>query len=122
MSTEDRERKYKALKEMIRIVNSQASSKGYVALLKYYIDTEAYAASALTLSQDYTPNLHETPNGFGCETFFSPDMLAPEERQGKEIINGVVRVNLYVNLDDIVAIVAETEKDKSVPLYSPGDE
>src|SRR5262245_28220177 len=121
MSNEDRQKKSQAVKEMIKAVNSQPSTKCHVALVKYYIDTESYPASALTLSQDYTPNLHETPEGFACDTFFKPNVLGPQEKEGKEIINGVVRVSLYVNLDDILGIFT-AEGNKAIPLYTPSDE
>jgi len=115
----NRERKSNAVKEMIEMLNSQETSRFHVMLLKYYIDTEPYSTSALTVSQASTPNIHETPHGFECETFFPPDMLRPEEKDGKEVINGVVKVSLYVNLDDILGIYAMVENGQAIPLYSP---
>jgi len=46
-------------------------------------------------------------------------MLRPEEKDGKEVINGVVKVSLYVNLDDILGIYAMVENGQAIPLYSP---
>lgn len=119
MPKEDRERKSHAVKEMIRMLNSQETSKVHVMLLKYYIDTEPYSTSALTVSEATTPNLLETPEGFKCDAFFSPDMLRPQAKQGKTVINGVIRVSLYVNLDDILRIFAMSENAEAIPLYSP---
>jgi hypothetical protein len=116
---EDRERKSHAVKEMIRMLNSQETSKVHVMLLKYYIDTEPYSTSALTVSEATTPNLLETPEGFKCDAFFPPDMLRPQAKQGKTVINGVIRVSLYVNLDDILRIFAMSENAEAIPLYSP---
>jgi hypothetical protein len=45
-------------------------------------------------------------------------MLRPEHREGREIINGVIRVALYVNLDDVVAIV-RVDGDQTMEFYSP---
>jgi hypothetical protein len=122
MPEEIRERKSRAVKEMIKMLNSQASSQFHVMLFQYYIDAERYPASALTVSQDFTPNMRETPNGFECDTFFPPSMLRLQEQQGKEIINGVIKVNLYVNLDDIVAIYTIAQGNKPIPLYTPASE
>ena len=119
MVDEDRDRKSHAIKEMIKMLNSQKSSQFHVMLFEYYIDTELYSTSGLTVSQASTPNIRETPNGFECDAFFPPDMLRPGQREGKEIINGVMKVSLYVNLDDIVAIYAIAQGDKTIPLYTP---
>jgi len=115
---EDRERKSRAIKEMVKMLNSQKSSQFHVMLFKYYIDTESYSTSALTVSQACTPNMRETPNGFECDAFFPPDMLRPQQREGKEVINGVIRVSLYVNLDDVVAIYVIVARDETIPLYT----
>src|SRR6266498_3157374 len=104
---------------MIEMLNSQDSSRFHVMLLKYYIDTEPYSTSALTVSQACTPNLLETPEGFKCDAFFPPNMLRPQEKQGKTAINGVIRVSLYVNLDGIIGIFSMTENAETIPLYSP---
>ena len=101
---QDREEKSRAVKAMIEILNSQESSKFHVMLFQYYIDTKAYSTSSFTVSNDFTPNIRETAGGFECDAFFPPNMLRPEEREGKELINGVIRVRLYVNLDDVVGI------------------
>jgi hypothetical protein len=119
---ENRERKSHAVKEMIRMLNSKESSQFHVMLFKYYIDTEPYSASALTVSEASTPNMRETPNGFECDAFFPPDTLRPQEKDGKEEINGAIRVSLYVSLDDIVAIYAIAQGDEPVPLYVPASE
>jgi hypothetical protein len=119
---ENRERKSHAVKEMIRMLNSQESPRFHVMLLKYYIDTEPYSTSALTVSQAGTPNLLETPEGFKCDAFFPPDMLRPQAKQGKTVSNGVIRVSLYVNLDDILRIFSTPENAEAIPLYSPADD
>ncbi len=119
MLDEDRDRKVAAVREMIEILKSQKSSQFHVMLFKYYIDTEPYSASALTVSDDSTPNLRETRDGFECEAFFPPDVLRQQERQGKDIINGVISVSLYVNVDDIVGIFMTAEKGEPIPLYTP---
>jgi hypothetical protein len=122
MAEEDREKKAHAVKEMIKMFNSQESSQFHVMLFKYYIDTEPYSTSALTVTQATTPNMRETPNGFECDAFFPPDMLRPQEKQGKEEINGAIKVRLYVRLDDIVSIFSMPENSEAIPLYSPGGE
>jgi hypothetical protein len=119
MAEENRERKSRAVKEMIRKLNSQESSRFHIMLFKYYIDTEPYSTSALTISQASTPNMREAPNGFECDAFFPPDMLRPEEKEGKKVINGVIQVRLYVNVDDIVGIFVTAEKGETIPLYTP---
>ncbi len=119
MVEENRERKSHAVKEMIRMLNSQESSQFHVMLFKYYIDTEPYATSGLTVSQASTPNIRETPSGFECDAFFPPDMLRPQEKGGKETVNGVIKVSVYVNLDDIVGIFAMAAKGDTIPLYTP---
>jgi hypothetical protein len=115
----NREKKSQAVKEMIRMLNSQESPRFHVMLLQYYIDTEAYSTSALTVSEATTPNLLETPEGFKCDAFFSPDMLRSLAKEGKEVINGVIRVSLYVNLDDVIGIYSTPENAEAIPLYSP---
>jgi hypothetical protein len=119
MPEENRERKSHAVKEMIRMLNAQESSQFHVMLFKYYIDTEPYSTSALTVSEATTPNMRETPNGFECDAFFPPDTLRPQEKHGKTVINGVIRVSLYVNLDDIIGIYSTPENAEAIPLYSP---
>ena len=119
MAEENRERKSLAVKEMIRMLNSQESSQFHVMLFKYYIDTEPYSTSALTVSQSLTPNMRETPNGFECDAFFPPDMLTAELQEDKELINGVIKVSLYVNLDDVVGIFVTAENGETIPLYTP---
>src|SRR5438046_1957633 len=105
MADEDREKKSLAVKEMIKTLNSKLDSKKstkfHVMLFQYYIDTERYATSALTVSEDSTPNIRETPGGFECDAFFPPEMLRLQQREGKEVKNGAIEVKLYVNLDDI---------------------
>ncbi|SRR6266542_2072576 len=119
MAEENRERKSRAVKEMIRMLNSQESSRFHIMLFKYYIDTEPYSASALTVSNDCTPNMRDTPNGFECDAFFPPDMLTAALQEDKELINGVIKVSLYVNLDDVVGIFVTAEKGETIPLYTP---
>ena len=48
-------------------------------------------------------------------------MLRPEEREGKEVINGVIRVRLYVNLDDVVGIFTVAD-GQTTALYRPMDD
>jgi hypothetical protein len=50
-------------------------------LLRYYVETEEYSTSALTVSQACTPNVLETPNGFECDAFFPPEMLKRRPRR-----------------------------------------
>jgi hypothetical protein len=113
---ENRERKSHAVREMIKMLGAEESSRFHVAVLKYYIDTEPYSTSALTVSQTSTPNLHQTPNGFECDAFFLPEMLRPQERQGKEVVNGVIRVRLNVKLDGILGIFAVAENGETIPF------
>jgi hypothetical protein len=89
-------------------------------LFQYYIDTKPYTTSSFTVSNDFTPNIRETEGGFECDAFFPPDMLRPDDREGKEVINGVIRVRLYVNLDDVVGIFTVAE-GQTMPLYRPTD-
>jgi hypothetical protein len=118
VSQEDREKKSRAVKAMIAKLHSQESLKFHVMLFQYYINTKPYPTSSFTVSNDFTPNICETEGGFECDAFFPPDMLRPEEREGKEIINGVIRVRVYVNLDDIVGIFSVAEGE-TTPLYRP---
>ena len=119
MAEESRERKSRAIIEMIEMLNSGGSSQFHVMLFKYYIDTEPYSTSALAVSQASTPNMREAPNGFECDAFFPPEMLRSEEKEGKEIINGTIKVRLYVKLDDVVGIFVTGQKGETIPLYTP---
>jgi hypothetical protein len=119
---ENRERKFRAVQEMIEMLNSLESSQFHVMLFKYYIDTEPYSTSALTVSHVCTPNIREAPNGFECDAFFPPEMLRSQEKEGKEEINGTIKVRLYVNLDDVVGICATAAKGETIPLYTPAGE
>jgi hypothetical protein len=47
-------------------------------------------------------------------------MLRPEEREGKELTNGVIRVRLYVNLHDVVGIFM-VAGGETMALYDPTD-
>ena len=118
MLEQDREKKSRAVRAMIGTLNSQESSKFHVMLFQYYINTIPYATSSVTIANDFTPNIRATAGGFECDTFFPPSMLMPEHREGKEIINGVIRVALYVNLDDVVGIF-RVDGDQKMELYSP---
>jgi hypothetical protein len=116
----DREEKFRAVKAMIEMLNSQESSKFHVMLFQYYIDTKTYSTSSFTVSKEFTPNIRETAGGFECDAFFPPNMLRPEDREGKELVNGVIRVRLYVNLDDVVGIFTVAE-GQTMALYRPTD-
>jgi hypothetical protein len=118
---QDREEKSRAVKAMIEMLNSHGSSKFHVMLFQYYIDTKAYSTSSFTVANDFTPNIRETEGGFECDAFFPPDMLRPEEREGKQLINGVTKVRLYVNLDDVVGIF-RVAGGQTVALYPPTDD
>jgi hypothetical protein len=117
MADQERDKKARVVKNMIETLNSQKSSKFHVMLFQYYIDTERYATSALTVSGDFTPNIRETLGGFECDAFFPPEMLRPQQKEGKEVKNGAIKVKLYVNLDDIVAILAIAEEGGETTLY-----
>jgi hypothetical protein len=93
-----------AIKKMVRLFNSREAPHFHVALLKYYIDTVPYPAHALTVMKETTPNLRETPCGFECDAYFPPRTLNPEESEGKEVVNGVVKVNLFVDSQDVLGI------------------
>ena len=122
MAEENREKKSRAVKEMIEMLNAANSSEFHVMLFKYYIDTEPYSTSALAVSQESTPNMREAPNGFECDAFFPPEMLRSQEKDGKEIINGTIKVRLYVKLDDVVGIFVTGQKGEAIPLYTPTGE
>jgi hypothetical protein len=117
---QDREEKSRAVKAIVEILKSQESSQFHVMLFQYYIDTKPYTTSSFTVSNDFTPNIRETDGGFQCDAFFPPDMLRPEEREGKELTNGVIRVRLYVNLDDVVGIFMVAGGETRA-LYHPTD-
>ena len=119
MTEENLHRKSRAVKEMIEMVNAPNSSEFHVMLFKYYIDTEPYSTSALAVSQACTPNIREAPDGFECDAFFPPEMLRSQEKDGKEVINGTIKVRLYVNLDDVVGIFVTGHKGEAIPLYTP---
>ena len=119
MGEEDRDKKSSAVKEMIEMVNAPNSSEFHVMLFKYYIDTEPYSTSALAVSQACTPNIREAPNGFESDAFFPPEMLRSQEKDGKEVINGTIKVRLYVKLDDVVGIFVTGKKGEAIPLYTP---
>lgn len=118
MLEQNRENKSRAVRAMIEMLNSQESSTFHVMLFRYYINTTPYATSSVTISNNFTPNIRHTAGGFECDAFFPPNMLRPEHREGREIINGVIRVSLYVNLDDVVAIV-RVDGDQTMEFYSP---
>jgi hypothetical protein len=120
MSEQDREKKSRAVRAMVEMLNSKESSKFHVMLFRYYIDTNAYRTSSLTVSDHFTPNIRETEGGFVCDAFFPPHLLRPEDREGKEVINGVVRVKLYVSLDDVVGIFAVAD-GQTTALYPTDD-
>ena len=54
-----------------------------------------------------------------CDAFFPSDMLTAELQEDKESINSVIKVSLYVNLDDVVGIFVTAEKGETIPLYTP---
>jgi hypothetical protein len=119
LANDDREMKSEAVKSMIKMLNAGEISDAYVMVLGYSIDKESYNASALTVSPDHTLNLKETATGFACETFFPPDMLSPRAKEGKMVINGVIKVHLEVKLEDIVGIFATTREGRAVTLFEP---
>jgi hypothetical protein len=118
----DRKNKSLAVKKMIKLFHAYESSHFHVVLKQYYIDKEPYSASALTVSRECTPNLAEALNGFQCDSFFPPNMLDPKEKEGKEVINGVIKVSMYVNLDDVFGIFDMATQGEPIPLYAPPDE
>lgn len=76
----------------------------FVLLIRYFIEGEEYRASALTVSATATPNLVQTQTGFVCDAFFAPELLSANARRGKHEENGVIRVRLSAELEDIIQI------------------
>jgi hypothetical protein len=79
-----------------------------VLLLTYLVEGQEYSTTGLTVSATATPNLVVTRTGFECDTFFAPDLLESHVREGKESVDGFVRVRVAVRLRDILQITPLT--------------
>ena len=103
MLEQDREKKSRAVRAMIGTLNLK-NPQSFMSCYSSIISTPyLMLTSSVWISNDFTPNIRATAGGFECDTFFPPSMLMPEHREGKEIINGVIRVALYVNLTTLLA-------------------
>src|SRR5881398_3321691 len=91
---------------MARAVQALDAPEFFVMLTRYYIESESYGASGLTVSATATPNLTQTQTGFVCDAFFAPELLSPTALRGKQAEGGRVRVRLEVRLEDVLQIVA----------------
>lgn len=94
---------------MAYAVNNSLPWQFEVLLLKkpqYLIEGTPYRAFALTVAFDYTPNFILLNDGFESDCFFPPHMLAPEHREGKQVVNGIVRVRLKVEYEAIGSVLA----------------
>jgi hypothetical protein len=114
--------KFYAVQTMISMLGVKDPPAFFVMLFKYYIEGEPYMASGLTVSPGHTPNIRQTPTGFECDTFFEPHMLTDHAQKGKEVVNGVMKVRMKVELEDIRIIVGKLSGGKGgqINLYGVG--
>jgi hypothetical protein len=117
--------KFLAVKNMIDLLQANPPPKFHVSLSSYSIEGFDYRTSALTVSPDHTLNIRQTNSGFECDTFFPPQMIQPATREGKEVINGIIKVRMRVDLKDINFILGRLDNGggRQIELYRPsGDE
>jgi hypothetical protein len=79
-----------------------------VLLLTYLVEGQECSTTGLTVSATATPNLVVTRTGFECDAFFAPDLLESHVREGKDLVDGSVRVRVAVRLRDILQITPLT--------------
>ena len=97
--------KFLAISNMIQFVREHPDCLFMVMLLPhYFIESEAYRASALTVSSGHTPNIRQTIEGFECDAFFQPHMLTAQSKKGKEVVNGLIKVRMEVRSENIMLI------------------
>jgi len=102
-----------AVRMMIDLINNDKQAIFQLSTPRYYLEGEVYNTSAITLSQEHTVNLKQTIDEFGFETFFMPDQVHPEAREGKPVRNGVIQVKMEIKLEDIMFIVGKTSGSKT---------
>jgi hypothetical protein len=119
MLDKDHGAKALAVKKMIDLLDSEKPPVFQVLLLRYYIDNKPYECSMLTVTPDYTPNIHQTETGFECDAFFPPDRLEEHAKTGKEAVHGGIKVKMRVDMKDVVAIVGKEAggKGPEIKLY-----
>jgi hypothetical protein len=89
-----------------------------LTLTRYTLDGKVEArASGLTVSKEHTPNLLLVPGGIECDAFFTRERLTPSLVEGKTPINGLFRVRLKVDYDDLLGIAIAREKDAMCNLW-----
>lgn len=113
---DDQYEKFYAVKSMIENMGSHIFM---VMLFNYDIEGERYGCSGLTVSPDHTQNMRQTQDGFECNAFFPPHLLTVHAKEGKEVINGVIKVRLKAYLKDILIItgVESGGKRRQLNLY-----
>jgi len=112
------QRKSNAIKTMAELLATKNPPSFFVTLFKYYIEGQEYFSSGLTVSEGRTPNLTRTPTGFECDAYFPPEMVHPKAREGGRVQkNGLVKVRLKANLEDIHMIVMFREDGSQAILY-----
>jgi hypothetical protein len=79
-----------------------------VLLFTYLVEGQEYSTTGLTVSATATPNLVVTRAGFECDAFFAPELLESHVREGKDLVDGSIRVRLAVRLRDIIQIAPLT--------------
>lgn len=97
--------KFLAIGDMIQLIREHPESIFMVVLLpNYFIEGEAYPATALTVSSSHTPNIRQTIEGFECDAFFPPHMLTARSKKGKEVVNGLIKVRMELKSKNILLI------------------
>jgi hypothetical protein len=114
----DQLRKFLAVQNMVKLVAANPRTSFFVMVLPhYFIEEVAYPASGLTVSQGHTPNMRQTIDGFECDAFFQPHMLGKPAREGKEVVNGVMKVRMKLKNEHILIISGKIE-GKQVDLFT----
>ncbi len=113
-----------AIKTMVEMLKTERPPIFMVVLVPgtaYRIEGEEYRATALTVTNDHTPNVRLVNDGFECDAFFPPQLLTERAKEGKEAHNGVYKVDLFLPLANIMLILGKRDggAGEQIQLY-PG--
>ncbi len=109
---------------MVQLVREAQPYRFKVVTFKYYIEGVPVRSVMLTVAPDYTPNMIVTEQGFDCDAFFPPHLLNDQILEGRQVVEGRVRVRMHVPYEEISMIIVDREQDleagddEAVTLFS----
>jgi Caspase domain len=91
-----------------RMIREPGPFQFFIQLMKgpeYEIEGEKCRAFSLAVSSEHTPNMMVYQDRVECDAIYPPSMLSAHALEGKQVIDGRVRVRLGVALSSISSVI-----------------